>query len=752
MKFLLNVKALNLKNMKKIITFISLFLVVLTTSAQFPAPYCTITYPAGVEPISSVSFAGASSTSSETLGGQSLQNFTSSLGTVTQGLSYSMVVRGNTNGANTNYIRVFIDWNRDGDFLDPSETYNIGTLYNSSGTIFSTPVSGNILVPLHAMLGTGTRMRVTKHSITYQNPCNSSGAGQSEDYTLEVLAAPTCSGVPIGGTSIGPNSACAANPIDLSLSGQTNQTGITYQWQKTNTGGSSWSNISGANSASVTIAFGTVSTDYRCLVSCASGSSAASSIKTVNLQTTNCSPENDNFCNAKELRLNATAECQDNTNATSINDPELVFNTTSNTTWFKYTPTNTGIYQLVMTRPTGVTTGLLAGYIGIYTPIASCPLMLFSTVTGGGFFDLTTNISTTITTPTLTSGTEYFFMVDGFNNAVGQYCIQLKTPPPINDQCANAIIVTNSATAGTYNGSTVNATSSTGIPKCSPSTGDDDDVWYKFTASENGNANITVTGSTGFDPVVNFLSGSCGSLSSIACYNATGSGGVETISQTGLTSGQVYFIRVYSLSTTVGGTFTMTLAGTALPVNIVEFKGERISNENILTWTTTIESNNVGFEIQRSADGKNFSPLYFIKSQSPNGNSSSNLNYWFKDAKPLEGENFYHLKQIDKNGKITLSHIIAIKGIKSNKLILKSIYPNPVKDCITISVIAPKAENAILLINDIAGRVVVTKNLILKEGNNNLELNISSITSGQYFAKLIVTGGRETVIEKFVKQ
>ena len=115
-------------------------------------------------------------------------------------------------------------------------------------------------------------------------------------------------------------------------------------------------------------------------------------------------------------------------------------------------------------------------------------------------------------------------------------------------------------------------------------------------------------------------------------------------------------------------------------------------------------------------------------------------------------ENFYHLKQIDKNGKITLSHIIAIKGIKSNKLILKSIYPNPVKDCMTISVIAPKAENAILLINDIAGRVVVTKNLILKEGNNNLELNISSITSGQYFAKLIVTGGRETVIEKFVKQ
>lgn len=76
-------------------------------------------------------------------------------------------------------------------------------------------------------------------------------------------------------------------------------------------------------------------------------------------------------------------------------------------------------------------------------------------------------------------------------------------------------------------------------------TGDaDDDVWYKFVAN-NANHQVTVDGVVGFNAVVQVISGTCASPTSVQCINASGDGGVETASLTGLTVGSTYFIRIY---------------------------------------------------------------------------------------------------------------------------------------------------------------------------------------------------------------
>src|SRR5690606_29162231 len=106
----------------------------------------------------------------------------------TTGSTYTMTIIGNTVDTSTNNFRVFIDWNQDGDFADPGETYNAGSITNSTGLDDKQAVS-NIAVPSDAVTGP-TRMRIKKifGSSNIDNPCVGASWGQVEDYTLIIEA------------------------------------------------------------------------------------------------------------------------------------------------------------------------------------------------------------------------------------------------------------------------------------------------------------------------------------------------------------------------------------------------------------------------------------------------------------------------------------------------------------------------------------------------------------------------------------
>jgi len=85
----------------------------------------------------------------------------------------------------------------------------------------------------------------------------------------------------------------------------------------------------------------------------------------------------------------------------------------------------------------------------------------------------------------------------------------------------------------------------------------DDDVWYKFVATNTSQV-ITVAPSATMDPVVQLFSGTCATLISLYCQDIGFSGQSETISATGLTIGATYTIRVYNYGAGAGsGTFTI---------------------------------------------------------------------------------------------------------------------------------------------------------------------------------------------------
>ena len=88
-----------------------------------------------------------------------------------------------------------------------------------------------------------------------------------EDYTINVVPVPSCSGTPNAGTaSISLSTGCPGSSFNLSSTGLSTGTGISYQWQSS-TNGTVWSNISGATAT--TYSTTTSSTlQYRMLTTC----------------------------------------------------------------------------------------------------------------------------------------------------------------------------------------------------------------------------------------------------------------------------------------------------------------------------------------------------------------------------------------------------------------------------------------------------------------------------------------------------
>ena len=115
---------------------------------------------------------------------------------------------------------------------------------------------------------------------------------------------------------------------------------------------------------------------------------------------------------------------------------------------------------------------------------------------------------------------------------------------------------------------------------------------------------------------------------------------------------------------------TFAYAG-ALPVTLVNFTAKKSEKGNLISWITTMEVNNAGFEIQRSADAKSFVTIAKLDG---NGNSKSSHTYQFIDTDPLPGS-YYKLKQIDFDGTTSYSRQVFVNSKSS---ILK-LYPNPTK-------------------------------------------------------------------------
>lgn len=168
----------------------------------------------------------------------------------------------------------------------------------------------------------------------------------------------------------------------------------------------------------------------------------------------------------------------------------------------------------------------------------------------------------------------------------------------------------------------------------------------------------------------------------------------------------------------------------ALPVSLTSFAAKASEEKAVnLTWTTTMETNSAYFEVQKSATGKSWSTLGTVDAK---GESRVNQSYNYIDIAPLNGQNFYRLKMVDRSGEFAYSKLesVVLKGIISI-----NVYPNPTIDKFQVAA-ANGIEVVELSIYSGVGRLVMeVKNSVEKE------IDIRHLPQGAYVVKIVTKDG-----------
>jgi CubicO group peptidase (beta-lactamase class C family) len=180
-----------------------------------------------------------------------------------------------------------------------------------------------------------------------------------------------------------------------------------------------------------------------------------------------------------------------------------------------------------------------------------------------------------------------------------------------------------------------------------------------------------------------------------------------------------------------------------IPVTLSSFTGTKRGSTHLLQWITATETNNKGFELERSVDGRTFIRIAYLPTAAAGGYSSLPLSYIFRDAAPLTGSNYYRLRQLDKDGKASYSTVVLLQANALTKLTITSLYPTPVRQALTIQVAAPTAAPATLLLTDMAGKVLLQKSLSLVAGSNSFTLPVSKLAGGCYLLRVASGSGEE---------
>lgn len=166
-----------------------------------------------------------------------------------------------------------------------------------------------------------------------------------------------------------------------------------------------------------------------------------------------------------------------------------------------------------------------------------------------------------------------------------------------------------------------------------------------------------------------------------------------------------------------------------LPVNLSSFEVRKSGKEAVLEWETTQEHNNKGFVIQRSADSRDWQDLAWVDAQSVAGQQELSFAYSHVDRKPLTGQNYYRLKQVDVDMNFSLSKIRSLFFHKEAQSI--QVHPNPAKTYANIEGLSGHYK---LKLVDIMGRVILEENISTWD---TYRLDISKLSNGAYAIGLL---------------
>ena len=166
-----------------------------------------------------------------------------------------------------------------------------------------------------------------------------------------------------------------------------------------------------------------------------------------------------------------------------------------------------------------------------------------------------------------------------------------------------------------------------------------------------------------------------------------------------------------------------------------------------MDWITASEINNDFFTIEKSKDGQTYEVVGIVDGA---GNSNTVLEYETLDENPYQGTSYYRLKQTDFDGQNNYSKIVAVNIVSAFEDI--SIFPNPILGTGYLSFTGDANSTTTVLVYDISGRKVWSKDYVTNKGANQLTLETNELSQGMYFLTMSMSNGEENTTIKFIKE
>ncbi|WP_158606014.1 T9SS type A sorting domain-containing protein [Taibaiella sp. KBW10] len=175
-----------------------------------------------------------------------------------------------------------------------------------------------------------------------------------------------------------------------------------------------------------------------------------------------------------------------------------------------------------------------------------------------------------------------------------------------------------------------------------------------------------------------------------------------------------------------------------LPITLSSFSLKGRATDVLLQWTTAMEENSDRFMVEHSMDAANWNTLGSVAA---GGNTDIPQNYSFTDESPLNGTNYYRLKQTDRDGHFEYSSIqkITFTDIQNNI----SVMPNPARDAVYL-----KSNEVLSQVN-----LFSTEGQRIRQYNNfqkGTPIDIKDLLPGIYFIHIIDQKGY-AIKKRFIK-
>ena len=222
-----------------------------------------------------------------------------------------------------------------------------------------------------------------------------------------------------------------------------------------------------------------------------------------------------------------------------------------------------------------------------------------------------------------------------------------------------------------------------------------------------------------------------------------------TVNCTGISFiSNIAYMSIQGISPNPAAQSVVNCSGGVTPVTYVSFDGARVGNDNVLNWSTAVETNNNYFVIERSTDGVNFTTIGTEKGNG-NGNSDRLSQYTYTDKNAPYEIMYYRLDQVDYNKSQHLSTVIAVSPNTPSGNV--TLYPNPTTAQVTAEFFATVPAKGFISIFSETGVKVFEQTVTVNQGVNSYNLSLGSLPSSVYFVKIEGIDGLNKVY-KLVKE